>query len=197
MLTHPRIAGWQAVLSTLDVEQGRTDHARAVLDRLVERELASLRSDPFGLGVLAAGADLCSSVGGAEQAALLYDALEPYAHLHGCIGQGVASHGPLARHVGRLALQCGKLVEADRYLRQAVEAAQGMRSPQFLSASLLAYAQLLLVNGDPSGPARAGRLVARAAEIADSHGMNGFRRYAVGLTAECERRRKPVGQKSA
>ena len=189
MVQHPRIAGWQAVLSTLEAEQGRTRHARAVLDRLVEHDLARLHADPYGLSVLAAGADLCSCVGDAEQAVLLYAALEPYAALHGCIGIGIASHGPLSHHLGRLALQCGKLAAAERHLRHAMEAAQAMGSPQFTSASMLAYAHLRLTTGEPNAGVRAMRLVARAEAIAEAHGMHGFRHHCAALRAYCARSR--------
>jgi tetratricopeptide (TPR) repeat protein len=170
-LRRPAIAGWQAALAGIEAELGRADHAREVLKRLLDRDMAALLGDPYGLGALAPAADLCAQVGTADQARRLYDTLAPYADRHGAISTGTNTHGPLARHLGRLAVVMGDAARAEQHFQRAIEASERCASPTFLSLSCLAYAHALLLGGRPGARERAGALTARAFQLGTEHGL--------------------------
>jgi DNA-binding winged helix-turn-helix (wHTH) protein/tetratricopeptide (TPR) repeat protein len=180
-LRHPAIGGWQVALAGLEADLGRAQRARAVLDRVLERDLDCLRRDPFTLGALAPAADLCARVGDAEQAKLLYKALLPYANRHGVISFGVGTHGPFERHLGHLAIRIGDAAAAEGHLRRALAAAEAMRSPIFISITLLLQAQLLMKGGRPRATERASMCIARAAEIARETGLWGIATHCGAL----------------
>jgi tetratricopeptide (TPR) repeat protein len=181
-LSHPQIAGWQAVLATLEAEQGRKEHARKVLERLVERDLEALRNDAFALSVIAATADLCRVVGTAAHARVIYRALRPYEERHGSVSIGIASNGPLARHLARLALQMHEYGAAERHVQRALALAEAMPSPLYTSACLLDYAHVLLVTRS-HGVELAKTLIARAARLGHQHGLPLVGRYADALAS--------------
>jgi tetratricopeptide (TPR) repeat protein len=170
-LRNPAIAGWQAVLAGIEAELGHKQQARRVLDRLIERDLESLRSDPFTLGALAPAADLCAMVGDTTHARQLYDALLPYADRHAVISNGINTHGPLARHLGRLAMRLHDGRSAEEHFRRAIAAAEAMPSPIFSSVSYLHYSHLLIVSGGAEPRERAGHLLERAFEVAHTTGL--------------------------
>jgi hypothetical protein len=68
-------------------------------------------------------------------------------------------------------------------------AAEQMSSPQYVCASRLSYAQLLLTAGDARSAERALSLVASSTALADRHGMYGFQRIANLLLERSQRRR--------
>ena len=179
-LSHPSIAGWQAVLASLEAEQGQMEQPRKVLERMIERDLAALRRDPYALSVIAATSDLCLQVGDATHARPIYEALRAYETRHGSISVGVASHGPLARHLGRLALQLHDFGLAERHFQSALSASEAMPSPLFVSLTLLAYAHLLIVTRAGGGE-RAGNMLQRATELGRKHELQAVLRYAHAL----------------
>jgi eukaryotic-like serine/threonine-protein kinase len=171
-LRHPAIAGWQAALAGLEAELGRERHAREVLKRLLDRDLAALLGDPYGLGALAPAADLCAQVGDAEQARRVYELLLPYAHRHGVISMGTNTHGPLARHLGRLAMRMNNAAAAEWHLKRAIEEAERCESPTFTSLGCLAYAQLSVAADRPAARAKAAALTSRALQLGMDFGLH-------------------------
>ncbi|HEY6559655.1 MAG TPA: winged helix-turn-helix domain-containing protein [Polyangiaceae bacterium] len=185
-LRHPAIAGWQAVLAVIEAELGHKQQARRVLDRLLERDLESLRSDPFTLGALAPAADLCAMVGDADHARALYDALLPYADRQGVISIGISTHGPLARHLGRLALRLHDARAAEAHFTRAVAAADAMPSPVFSSASCFGYAQVLVAAGGAESRERASELVTRAFDLAQTTGLRSLALHCRALAERAQ-----------
>jgi len=179
-LRHPTLCGWRAVLAQIDAELGQKELARAALDRLLERDLDNLKRDPSVLSALAPAAELCAFVGNREQARLLYDAALPYEHHHATVSVGIATYGPMARHLGMLAMRMGKLKCAERHLERAIVAAERMSSPTFVSLGCITYARLLLLGNDPRARERATQAVVRAFDLAREFGMH-------ALTQECRR----------
>jgi tetratricopeptide (TPR) repeat protein len=184
-LRNPAIAGWQAALAGIEAELGRVQHGREVLRRLLDRDLASLYGDPYGLGALAPAADLCAQVGDAAQAKLLYDALLPYADRHGVVAMAVNTHGPLARHLGRLALRMNDVASASLHFERAIEASEEAASPVFTSLSCLGYAEVLVASDRPGALEQAGLLTARSFQLAHEHGMWNVVERAKALASRC------------
>ena len=179
-LWHSALCGWRAVLAQLEAELGRKEHARAVLDGLLERDLENLRRDPFVLSALAPAAELCAFVGRPEQARLLYDAALPYEHHHANVSFGIATYGPMARHLGMLALRMGQPELAQLHLERAIGAAERMASPPFESLSRLALSRALLQQHGSAARGRATRALVRAHDLANQFGLH-------ALAHECRR----------
>jgi DNA-binding winged helix-turn-helix (wHTH) protein/tetratricopeptide (TPR) repeat protein len=179
-LQHPALGGWGAVAAQLEAYLGRKEVARASLERLLERDLDNLKRDPSILSALAPAAELCAVVGDAPQARLLYDAALPYEHHHATVSVGIATYGPMGRHLGLLAMRMGELERAKRHLEGAIVAAERMASPTFVSLSCVVYARVLLLQNEPSAREHATRALVRAFDLARGAGMH-------GLTHECRR----------
>ena len=170
-LRHPRLGGWCAVLASIEAENGLRNAARTALERLLERDLEGLRGDPFVLSALAPAAELCAQVGDAALARVLFEATLPYENHHGIAGLGVATNGPMARHLGMLAIRMEDFKRAEYHLKRAISAAQRMPSPLFVSLSSATYARALLLDGGRESRERAAMLVADALEVAKASGL--------------------------
>jgi len=179
-LRHPTLCGWSAVAAHLEAETGSKELARAALDRLLERDLDNLKRDPSVLSALAPAAELCAFVGDPEQARLLYDAALPYEHHHAIVSVGIATYGPMARHLGLLAMRMGEFKRAAEHLEGAIAAAERMSSPTFVCLACVVYAHLLLLGNEPAARERATLAVLRACDLAQEFGMH-------ALTRECRR----------
>jgi DNA-binding winged helix-turn-helix (wHTH) protein len=169
----PALGGWRAALATLHAYQGHRRHARSVLHELLADDLRLVRSEPHLLGALAPTAQLCVRVGDAKLAAPLYEALLPYQDLCGTVAFGQATHGPLARHLGLLALQMGDIPRATDHLQKAIARAERMQSPAFTSLSCAAYADALIATNTKGSLAEARELLARASHLAESLQLGG------------------------
>jgi DNA-binding winged helix-turn-helix (wHTH) protein/tetratricopeptide (TPR) repeat protein len=171
-LRHPALPGWKCELASHEARLGRPQHARVVLQQMLENDLAMLRNEPFLLSGLASATELCMFVGDAADAQQLYDALLPYEDRHGNVSFGVATHGPIARHLGRLALKIGREQAAERHLQRALEAAEAMPSTTYTSIACLSYANALLTTGRKTRRGRA--LLQRAHALASRAGLRGI-----------------------
>jgi eukaryotic-like serine/threonine-protein kinase len=171
-LRHPTASGWRPTLAQIEAELGRKELARAMLDRLMERDLDDLKRDAFVLSALGSTAELCAFVGNAEQARLLYDATLPYERHHANVSFGLATLGPMARHLGMLALRMGELKRAEQHLERAIVAAERMSSPTFVALACIAYVRLLLIGNESGARERATQTLVRAFELAREFGMH-------------------------
>lgn len=173
---HPSLAGWRATLACIEAELGHRDRARQSLHQLLDgcAGLDRVRRDPYLLSALCPVADLCVRVGDAGASALLYDALQPYAAHHGNVSYGVATHGPVALHLARLAMRVGNYAIAEGHCADGMRAAEAMASPTFITLACLTHAYLLTHTGDADAPARARALLQRAWTIAQVSQLGGL-----------------------
>jgi ATP/maltotriose-dependent transcriptional regulator MalT len=110
----------------------------------------------------------------------LYDALLPVAHQHAVIAHGIATRGPIARHLGMLAVCLGEFSRAEAHLEQALAMAERMRSPPMTADVYCEMARLYLKRGRAGDPALASELLQRAAALGAEFGLN-------ALGAKCRR----------
>jgi hypothetical protein len=115
---YPLLAPWRAALPLAYIAAGRDEDAAAKLEELVAG-LAEIPRDFFWITAVGALAEASGKLRHAETAAVLYDALEPYA---GCIVQvGYAGClGPVVRLLGLLAAARGDRDTAVAHLETAV-----------------------------------------------------------------------------
>ena len=141
---------------------------------MLEDDAALLRREPFLLSGLASASELCMLVGDAAGARQLYDALLPYEDRCGNVSYGVATHGPIARHVGRLAMKMGDEQTAERHLKRALAAAEAMPSVTYTGIACLSYSVMLFMAGRPDARPRAISLLRRAFALVRRAGLRGI-----------------------
>jgi len=177
-LRYPALAGWRAVLATVQGQLGQRSRAREELEELVERDLSQIRSEPFALAALAPAANLCVFVGDAKRALPLYDAMLPYERQHGIVSYGMSSYGPIARHLGALAMLMRDKDAARRHFERSLDMAERMPSPPFVALTSYQLGALLDESKDSADRERAGSLLSRAAAISESLGLRWLRKAA-------------------
>jgi hypothetical protein len=142
-----------------------------VLDQLIDRDMAALRREPFLLGALAPTAELCAIVGDVAIAKVLYTAILPYEAHHGNVAFGLATHGPMSRHLGMLAARMGDFGLSDRHYQRAIAASQAMPSPTMTSLCSALRAHVLLHDGSSESRALMAECLTLSVSLADAHGL--------------------------
>jgi tetratricopeptide (TPR) repeat protein len=162
---HPAIAGWRAQLACVELDLGRKELARRALERLMRETGNDPRDTPFALSVLSPLADLCARIGDPAMARTLYEKLIPYARHHGVVASGIASHGPIARHLGLLAARMSERALALSHFRDAIDAAERMGSPTFTALCSVAYGRTLLAGESREAREQAAAVLAKAKDL--------------------------------
>jgi tetratricopeptide (TPR) repeat protein len=181
-------APWRAGLARLLAEQGRDAEARALLAELTAGGVERIRQDvnwPIRLSCLAEAAGL---VGDSAGAAGLYRALQPFAGRQVIIGMRVGYDGPASRYLGVLARALGLLDEAEQHLAAALGQTQKIGARPFEAYCHHDLARVLLSRGAAGDRERAAEHLARASELARSHGMEGLRRRLAAFPASARRK---------
>lgn len=106
-----------------------------------------------------------------RSASSVYNAILPYADHHGNVSIGIATHGPMARHLGLLAMRMGDLERAETHLARAIAASAAMPSPPFLALACMASARVALWDGRSAARERAAALLGRALVAARQAGL--------------------------
>jgi class 3 adenylate cyclase/DNA polymerase III delta prime subunit len=138
---YPHIKAINACLARSLCILGRHDEAALVLRPLVDGTALNLHEDLQWLGTVILCAEVVSELDLRDSAAVLYDALAPYA------GQldytGVQSWGSPSEALARLAALQG-LASAGRYFTQAIALYERMGAAYFLARTQIYYGQWLM-----------------------------------------------------
>jgi tetratricopeptide (TPR) repeat protein len=189
---YPGIVGWRAIQASIDLDLGRKDPAQRALARLLSEVEKAARDSPFILSALCPLAELCARIGTPLDARALYEKLRPYARHHGFVHMGIATHGPMTRHLGLLAARMGETDLAIEHLSDSLVRAERMGSPTFSALCSLSLARVLLSKGSPDARERASVLLWNAAALSLRTGMTGLHtccrviveRFALELRSE-------------
>jgi hypothetical protein len=130
---------------------------------------------------LAGWSDVAFQLGEREAAAALYRLQLPHAHT--LVWNGATTYGPLARHLGRLALMLERYDEAEAHLAAASAEHERLGAPIWQAEAdyLLGLTRLRRPDGDAE---RGRRLLRQAAAAARQHGAAGIERDAEAALAE-------------
>jgi DNA-binding winged helix-turn-helix (wHTH) protein/tetratricopeptide (TPR) repeat protein len=180
---YPGLGGWRSVLGCVEARRGMRRQARQRFERLMAGLSDAIRVEPFVLGLLAPLADLCSAVGDADHAARLYQALSPYARYYGIIVSGLATQGPVARHMALMAGQMGRHELAVTHFEAALVTTDGGSRPH-QALACHEYARLLASTENASNRAHAQELLERALSEGHALGMAGLVRDCEALAAD-------------
>jgi len=148
-------ATWRPGLALLWVELDRLDDARAEFEHLAAQDFTDLPRDGRWTTCVVYLAEICSALGDAARAELLYRLLLPYAGRILLLGGGVVFAGASVRHLGLLCATMARWSEAQRHFEDAaaMNAKIGARVP--LAHTQHDYAAMLLACAKPGDRERA------------------------------------------
>ncbi len=162
----------RAILSLVDVMQGRRERARAVLDAFVAEAFRSALGNYYDtLWILAQCADVAAQVPHPRAAELLYAQLLPYADL--AVGQGFNNFcvGAVAHWLGLLAATLERWDDAEGHFEAALEMNERMGARPWLANTQYEYARMLLARGHDADREKVRDLLTAAAATAEELGM--------------------------
>jgi class 3 adenylate cyclase len=141
----PGIPAWRTALIGLAVRGGDLEEGRRQLERFAGDGFSAVPRDFNWLAGMSLLAESAAILGDAERAAAAYEELLPYDGLVIVVGRAAAANGPVARILGLLAHCCGRLDEAERHFRSAIELSVRMGDRPALALTKVELAELLLV----------------------------------------------------
>lgn len=164
-----------------DVEAGRDESARLEFDAMAAADFADVPDDVFRSITLAILAEICSRLGDAERADLLFALLLPHREQIVLLTFAVVSMGSVSYYLGILALTRGAWDEAADHLEDAMACHARLGAAPFLTRTRLAYARMLLARNPADDHAAVHPLIDSIVEEAERLGMQAVRREAESL----------------
>ncbi|RPI47489.1 MAG: helix-turn-helix transcriptional regulator [Betaproteobacteria bacterium] len=185
----PATATWRPGLAVVYAELGKRDAARAQFETLAEDGFGGLTRDALWLMCVAYLADVCTFLGDAARASILYQMLVPYDGRNIVVGPNIACYGAAARYLGMLAATMGRWDESMRHFEAAIamNARQGARP--WLAHAKQQFATMLLRRARAEDRPRALNLLDEALAESQALGMLAL----AARTAEA-RAQKAIGQ---
>ena len=167
----PDIPAWGAGHAVLHCELGNLDLAASTLRDLGKDDFAGIPRDWLWIGAMGLLAEACAGVSDFDNAATVYRLLLPYAERVIIVAHGVLSMGAAARSLGRLAATLGRVDDAERHFRTAIELDTRCGALPWLVRTQLGYADLLLSRDARGDAPRARSLLAEAHATAARLGL--------------------------
>jgi tetratricopeptide (TPR) repeat protein len=169
-----------ANLALSQVELGVLDEAGRTFGRLTTDAFARLPRNFAWVYELTILAEVCTGLGDAAQAAVLWELLVPYRGLVATVGGGTT--GAVDRFLGLLAGLRGDLDEAESCFKAAVEVSERLGAAGSLARIRLEWAEVLLARGGAEREPEARRLLDQAVTAAGKLGLTTVERRALALT---------------
>ncbi len=172
---NPERPAWRAALANLLCEEGRLEEAREEFERLAAHDFEDVPKDLDWMIAMTLLSDVCTDLGDAERAALLYAKLEPYAGVNVVIGLAAVCLGSAASFLGKLAATMGLVDRAGEHFERALAANTELLAPGCLARTQVDYARAL--GDDP----RAAALLDAAGQAAEQLGLGSVARKVAAL----------------
>jgi tetratricopeptide (TPR) repeat protein len=179
--TYPLIPAWRTGLAYAMAESGDLDGAREQLDVLGADDFRALPLDANWHVGVALCAVVAEAVGDERTGAVLYDLLEPHSEFMVLAGIPADCVGSGHRFTGLAAAAAGRLDEAERHLRRAIELTAALGAAALAGGAQVELARVLQRKGDDAG-ARA--LADASIVICDEIDMPAIRAKAEAVLAE-------------
>lgn len=174
-----------------ELDQGRPERARAVLDDLLRSDLTTLALDGSLTTYLAIATELAHGLGDGAAAERLYEELREFDGLNVYGLHPGLSLGAASRYLGLAAATKGDLDRAVLHLEQAVEQNRGNDAPGQRIRSQIELADLRAKLGDHE---TASALLGEARAAANSHGMPALARLVEARTTDTPNQPPPPGE---
>jgi predicted ATPase len=183
---YPAIRAWRLALVSFLADTGRLDETRAEFERIAAHDFDDIPLDAQWLTAMTRIADACAHIGDAERAAVLYEALLPFAGHAVVAGRAAALNGPVSMYLGRLALTMDRAGDAVSHLEQGLELTTRMGDRPFAVETSHYLAEALLRRGASGDRERALELLGRCLEAAQEIGMRLVIERALALRLEAQ-----------
>jgi class 3 adenylate cyclase len=170
---NPGIQAFEAGLSVILCDVGRTADAAPRLDRAADHRFADVPRDQVYSSTLALWATTATDVGSERAAALLYDLIEPWRD--GMVWNGATGYGSVEMYLGMLAATLGSHQRASEHFATASRRHEREDVKGWEAQNLCHRAGSLLAAG-AAGEARA--TAERALALAREHGYGSSARQA-------------------
>lgn len=184
---------WRPGLALVHAELGDLDAAREQFELLAADGFASLVRDGVWVASVAYVGLVCSRLGDAARAPLLYDLLRPYAGRNLLVGTSIACFGAADTLLGSLCTVMRRWDDAGRHFEAALAINEGQNARPALAHTRYEYALMLLAHQAPGGRERAAGLLAAAALDAATLGMQALASRVHACQAPPAPRRWPAG----
>jgi ATP/maltotriose-dependent transcriptional regulator MalT len=175
---------WRPGLALLYVELGDLDAARAVFADLAADDFDSLPRDGRWATCIMYLAEVCTALGDAVRASVLYRLFLPWMGRNIVIGGGTGCWGSSDRFLGLLATVEGRWTDAERHFTEALAMNERIGALASLAHVHRDLANLLIARGYPGDQARASTHLNEAAERAAALGLTALN-SRVAATRAC------------
>jgi DNA-binding SARP family transcriptional activator len=167
---HVGYRSFRSIVPLLEWELGREDEARRAFDELAAADFGKLPRDSEWLFSLSVLAEAAARLEDAEQAAILYQLLHPYARLNAS-ASGAVDVGSVARYVAILASTNLQWEPAARHFEVSLEMNARMGARPWLAHTQRDYARMLIARNEPGDQAKAQLLFSEALTTYEELGM--------------------------
>jgi DNA-binding CsgD family transcriptional regulator/tetratricopeptide (TPR) repeat protein len=179
----PETSTWRPGLALIYSELGLEQEARTEFERLAAHDFADIPRDARWIACLVYLSEVCTFLGDARRAAMLYQYLLPHDGYTLVVGPTAACYGAAAHYLGLLAATMCRWEEAQRHFAAALAMHARMGAKPALAHTQYAYAKMLLAREQPDDGAPAMALLDAALAISLELGMHTLEERVVALRA--------------
>jgi tetratricopeptide (TPR) repeat protein len=171
VLEYPGYRVFRCLVVLLECELGREPVAQHLFAELAAEDFAALPRDGEWLFCLCTLAEVAARLHDRERATILYEQLQPYAHLNP-LASGEIAAGSVARYLGMLASTTGRWEDAARLFNDALEMNERMGAWPCLAHTQEDYASMLIARNAPGDNERSRKLLELALATYKELGMH-------------------------
>ena len=164
-------------------ELGLEQEARTEFECLAAHDFTDIARDARWVACFVYLSEVCTFLGDARRAAMLYQCLLPHDGYTLVVGPTAACYGAAAYYLGLLAATMGRWEEAQRHFTAALAMNARMGARPALAHTQYAYAKMLLARAQPDDHAPAMSLLDEALAISLELGMHTLEQHIVALRA--------------
>jgi len=168
---HGVASTWRPGLALIYSELSRQREARREFEHLAQHDFADLPRDGLWLSCMTYLAEICTFLGDAARAAILYPLLLPYAGRCIVVAGQVACYGAASRYLGMLATTMSHWQDAEQHFEDALTMNANMGARTWLAHTQHDYAVMLLDRSQPGDAEQAVVLLQDALTTAREFGM--------------------------
>jgi DNA-binding NarL/FixJ family response regulator len=179
----PETSTWRPGLALIYSELGLEQETRTEFEHLAAHDFADIPRDARWVACLVYLSEVCTFLGDARRAAILYQCLLPYDGYTLVVGPTAVCYGAATYYLGLLAATMGHWEDAQSHFTAALVMHTRMGAKPALARTQYAYAKMLLAREQPDDHTPAMSLLDEALAISLELGMHTLEERAVALRA--------------
>jgi tetratricopeptide (TPR) repeat protein len=169
--TNPQANAWRPGLALIYAELGQLEAARVQFNLLAADGFRAVVRDGVWVASIAYLAQVCSALGDADRASVLYSLLQPYSGRNLLAGTSIACLGAADALLGSLCATMKRWSDAERHFVAALAMNERQGARPALAHTRYHYASMLLARHGAADRQLAGNLFEEAAREAAALGM--------------------------